>query len=45
MTDRPSEEEPKEQHKAAWDEWYASGDAEPWETAIGDDLEDEPEWR
>ncbi|MFD7297689.1 ribbon-helix-helix protein, CopG family [Streptomyces sp. NPDC059897] len=26
---------------AAWDEWYASGDAELWEQTVGDGLDDE----
>ncbi|WP_112137640.1 hypothetical protein [Glycomyces dulcitolivorans] len=44
MTNRPSDEELKEQYKEAWDEWFASEDAELWDSTIGDGLEDEPGW-
>lgn len=44
MTNRPSDEELGEQYQAAMEEWYASEDAELWESTIGDGLEAEPEW-
>ncbi|MFC3492039.1 hypothetical protein [Glycomyces rhizosphaerae] len=44
MTQRPGEEELREQYKEAMDEWDASNDAELWESTIGDGLEDVPEW-
>jgi hypothetical protein len=44
MTKRLSEEELGEQYKAAMEEWYASEDAELWDSITGDGLDDEPEW-
>ncbi|THV35640.1 hypothetical protein [Glycomyces buryatensis] len=38
MTKRPSEAELKEQYKEAWEEWYASGDAELLDSVTGDGL-------
>jgi Arc/MetJ-type ribon-helix-helix transcriptional regulator len=29
------------QYEAAWDEWYASGDAELWDSITGDGITDE----
>jgi hypothetical protein len=42
MTERPSDEELGDQYQAAMEEWYASEDAELWESTIGDGIEDEP---
>lgn len=44
MTNRPGNEDLKEQYKLAWDEWYASEDAELWESTIGDGLDAENGW-
>lgn len=44
MRNRPNEDELSDQYKAAWEEWYASEDAELWESTVGDGIEDEPEW-
>jgi Arc/MetJ-type ribon-helix-helix transcriptional regulator len=33
----------EEAYVAAWDEWYASGDAEFWDATAGDGLTDEDE--
>lgn len=44
MTKRPIHEELGDQYQAAMEEWYASEDAELWESTIGDGIEDEPEW-
>lgn len=30
-----------DQYEKAWDEWYASGEAEVWDAVVGDGLTDE----
>ncbi|WP_199034495.1 hypothetical protein [Glycomyces salinus] len=45
MTDHSAEEELGDQYQAAMEEWFASEDAELWDSVTGDGLEDEPEWR
>ncbi|MGY1500882.1 ribbon-helix-helix domain-containing protein [Streptomyces sp. QTS52] len=32
----------EEEYLAAWDEWYASEDAELWDRTVGDGISDEP---
>jgi hypothetical protein len=44
MTNRLNENELGEQYRIAWEEWYASEDAELWESTVGDGIEDEPQW-
>ena len=42
MSAGPGEEDLAAQHAAAFEEWAASEDAEFWERAVGDGLDDEP---
>jgi hypothetical protein len=44
MTNRLNKDELGDQYQAAMEGWYASEDAELWESTVGDGLEDEPEW-
>ena len=32
----------EQEYAEAFDEWYASGEAEVWEVVVGDGIEDEP---
>jgi hypothetical protein len=43
MTNRLNNDELGDQYQTAMEEWYASEDAELWESTVGDGLEDEPE--
>ena len=42
MANRADEDELREQYRVAMEEWYASEDAELWESTVGDGIEDEP---
>jgi len=44
MTNRLNKDELGEQYRLALEEWYASEDAELWDSTVGDGLEDEPAW-
>ncbi|WP_157930847.1 hypothetical protein [Glycomyces xiaoerkulensis] len=45
MTEPVGETKLENQYQAAWEEWYASEDAELWDRITGDGLEPEAERR